>query len=175
MLEIARHLVDADSRVHVLLIGDGPLRPDVGARIASAALESNVHLLGTRRDMPRLWKALDAFVLPSLYEGLPLVLLEAQAAGVPGVVSDINPEEALIVPHLIQRKPLAAPPPAWAEEILAITRAPRTITPYDSLRIVQESDFNIDNSAHAMARLYAQALNLMPKSPDASMVAPQPS
>ena len=79
-----------------------------------------MRFLGIRPDVPRLMMAaMDVFLFPSLYEGLGLVLIEAQAAGLISVVSDVIPEEADLFQPLVIRLPLSQTPDHWAERILA--------------------------------------------------------
>lgn len=78
---LARELPD----VHLILVGDGPLRPEIEKFVSSHALADRVHLTGFRDDVPSLMQAADCFVLASLWEGMPNVLLEALAAGLPVV------------------------------------------------------------------------------------------
>lgn len=80
----------------VVLIGDGDLRPDLEALIDRHAVGGAVRLLGWRDDVPRLLGALDIFVLPSRWEGLPLAIIEAMAAGLPVVASDIPGNRDLV-------------------------------------------------------------------------------
>lgn len=81
----------------VLLAGEGPLGPDLQARVRTAGLEPWVEFLGVRQDVPGLFRESDAFVLPSLYEGLPLAVLEAMAARLPVVATRVGG-----IPDLIQ-------------------------------------------------------------------------
>ena len=69
--------------VHALIVGDGPLRAEVEARIRAKNLLERVHLLGYRDDVPAILRALDVFVLSSNEEGLGTSILDAMAAGVP--------------------------------------------------------------------------------------------
>lgn len=82
--EVARRRADAA----LLLAGDGELRPDVERRVDELGLSGRVLFLGQRLDVNRLYSAADVFVLPSLYEGLPVVSVEAQASGLPCILSD---------------------------------------------------------------------------------------
>jgi len=77
-----------------LIVGDGPDRAMLQSRVVELGLAQDVQFLGNRTDVPLLLGAADIFVLPSLWEGLPLVLLEAMAAGVPTVITAVggNPE-----------------------------------------------------------------------------------
>lgn len=72
----------------LLLIGDGPLKQELYIRAAELGIQDSVHFLGTCRDISPLYAAMDMFVMPSLYEGLSMALLEAQASGLPCLISD---------------------------------------------------------------------------------------
>ena len=79
----------ADSRLRLLLVGDGPRRAALAALVADRGLAEKVRFLGWRDDVPRVLATLDVFVLPSRWEGHSMALLEAMASGRPCVVSDI--------------------------------------------------------------------------------------
>ncbi|MEO7275689.1 MAG: glycosyltransferase [Vicinamibacterales bacterium] len=100
---VAARLPDVD----LLLVGDGPLRADLERQTASLGISGRVTFLGVRRDVPAVLAATDLFCLPSVSEAASLTLMEAMAAGLPVVVSDVggNPEivraerEGLLVPR----------------------------------------------------------------------------
>jgi glycosyltransferase EpsF len=94
ILEIFNSLRYKINNAHLVLIGDGELQLDVKKLIDKKNLNEHVTLLGVRHDIPELFKTMDVFILPSLYEGLAIVLIEAQAAGIPCVVSKSIPLEA---------------------------------------------------------------------------------
>lgn len=97
-------LVDVFARFHrqrpesrLLLVGDGQLRPKIERTVATLGLSDAVLFTGVREDIPDLMLgAMDCFVLPSEYEGVPLVLLEAQAAGLPCAISMNVSDEAMV-------------------------------------------------------------------------------
>jgi glycosyltransferase involved in cell wall biosynthesis len=89
LLPIARALRVRRPRAVLVLAGDGPLRPTFERAVGEQGLSGMVRVLGTRTDVPRLLHASDVLVLPSLWEGLGDVMLEALAAGVPVVASPI--------------------------------------------------------------------------------------
>ena len=70
------------------MIGDGPLRNEIQDMVQNRGLEQKVIFLGQRTDIPDLLQAMDLFVLPSIYEGLPVSCLEAQTSGLPCLVAD---------------------------------------------------------------------------------------
>lgn len=91
LLTAFRSVVQAMSSAHLLIVGDGPLRTEIENQVESLQLTSRVHLLGMRRDVPRLLQASDVLVLSSRgWEGLPLTVLEAMASGLPVIASDVG-------------------------------------------------------------------------------------
>lgn len=76
--------------VHLLMVGEGPLRGEVEASVESRGLSGRVHLAGWRDDVPRLMKAADCLALSSHWEGMPNVVLEAMAAGLPVVATNVD-------------------------------------------------------------------------------------
>jgi glycosyltransferase involved in cell wall biosynthesis len=89
-IEAAARVVERRPDVHFVVVGDGPLRTDVEARLADLGLTECVHLTGLRRDIPELMHSFDLFVLSSLWEGLPRVLPQAMAAGLPIVATAVD-------------------------------------------------------------------------------------
>lgn len=81
IIKTFREIVNKDSNMHLVIIGGGPLDAKLEKQIVDLKLENNVHLLGNRDDAYKLYNAMDLFVLPSLYEGLPVVGIEAQVNG----------------------------------------------------------------------------------------------
>ncbi len=77
-------------RLHVLLVGEGELSDDIRMQVEDAGLTGRVHFLGSRRDVPALLAASDSFVLPSLWEGLPVALVEAMASALPVVATAVS-------------------------------------------------------------------------------------
>jgi glycosyltransferase involved in cell wall biosynthesis len=151
MSEVARR----DPRIRLLLVGEGPLRPAIERQITDLGLADRVLLVGHRRDVPRLMLgAMDALLFPSLFEGLGLVLIEAQAAGLACLIADNVPEEADLVPPLIHRWPLSKSAASWARALLAIMNAERRVAQPDALRLVERSAFNIRTEVSELETLY---------------------
>jgi glycosyltransferase involved in cell wall biosynthesis len=84
--------------LHLLFVGDGELRGELQAQVAQLDLE-RIHFLGNRHDIPALLAASDIFVLPSLWEGLSMALLEAMASGLPIVASEVSGTVQAIIPN----------------------------------------------------------------------------
>ena len=83
LIDIFNEIYKQNKDTILLLAGEGPLKEEIENKVKELGLEKNVMFLGQRNDANELYQAMDAFVLPSLYEGLPVVGVEAQAAGLP--------------------------------------------------------------------------------------------
>lgn len=155
LLDIAAEVIRREPETRFLLVGDGPLRPAIEAKARALNLHRYLIFAGVRSDVPRLMLgAMDTFLFPSLYEGLGLVLVEAQAAGLPCLCSDGVPKEAAIVPNLVQRLPISEPASSWAERLLTTVRASRCIGPSAVLPEIERTPFNIHVSREELERVY---------------------
>lgn len=101
----------------LLLVGDGKLRKEIEEKVESFALQKHVIFTGVREDVSDLLQAMDVFVFPSHYEGLPVTLIEAQSAGLPCFISDKVPIECKKT-DLVQQLPLSASAEQWAKDIV---------------------------------------------------------
>lgn len=105
LLELFSEVHNRRNNTALLLVGDGELQADVKRKAAEYGLERCVLFAGVRIDIPALLSAMDVFVLPSLYEGMPNVLIEAQAAGLPCLASDSITKECAIT-DLVKQLPI---------------------------------------------------------------------
>ncbi len=138
---------------HLLLVGDGPLLPSIRRDLEAKGLSDRCMFAGLQPNVPPFLSAMDVFVFPSLHEGIPLAVLEAQAAGVPIVASPAVPAEMDIVPNLMQRIPLDAGAPAWADAISKrLTNGNgRSL---DAARLMQNSAFALPVCVEKLTRMY---------------------
>jgi len=100
LLKVFLELQKGKSDTLLLLVGEGEERPNIESFIKKHELQSSVVLLGSRTDIPDLLMAMDLFVLPSLSEGFPLSLLEAQASGLPCIVSESVTQDVKVTENL---------------------------------------------------------------------------
>jgi glycosyltransferase involved in cell wall biosynthesis len=154
LIDTAKEISRREPRARFLLVGDGPLRYEVQKQAASLGLSDVVVFAGLRPDIPRLMmSAMDAFLFPSIHEGLPLVLMETQAAGLRAVVSEGSPEETVIVPELVERLPLSGGVQEWARiacETAARPRFDRTL----ARDLMDASHFSIGRSVQYLSGVY---------------------
>ncbi len=157
LVEIAACLSRTEPRALFLLVGVGPLQPAIEALVRQRGLSTKFIFLGARDDVPRLMLgAMDCFLFPSLYEGLGLVLWEAQAAGLTCVISDTVPDDASVATMLVRRLSLAQGAEAWANELQRILAvAGRSHDPLSA----KFSNCTIEASAAGLTRIYDSCLD----------------
>jgi glycosyltransferase involved in cell wall biosynthesis len=154
-VEIAAQIAQRDRNAYFLLVGDGPLRHAVQQKVASLGLADRFVFTGVRSDVATLMMgAMDLFLLPSLYEGLPLVALEAQAAGLPTVLSDTIAPEVEVDANLTKRLSLSQPAADWALTVLGLRRDTTPQQRDDALRALETSRFNIETAARCLQCVY---------------------
>ncbi len=154
VIDVFSQALNKDVNLRLVLIGNGPLQNEIQERASILGLQDHVRFLGSRPDVPRLLSAVDLFLFPSLHEGLGLAVVEAQASGLPCLISQNIPHEADIVPALITRLPLSLSAKGWAEKALSLLSADRPISPGDALRTAEESQFNIRRSIKELELIY---------------------
>ena len=142
-----------DPRVRLLFVGaSSPAGPILEKRIAAAGFAERFRFTGIRRDIERLMLASDVLLFPSRAEGLGMVAVEAQAAGLPVLASSAVPRECAVVPDLVHFKEVTEGEAAWAAELLRLAGQPRAVS--EANKKVAASPFAIRNSADALLTLY---------------------
>ncbi len=159
LLDLAEELARRGSKLHFLLIGDGSLRRTFTESIRRRGLDSFFTIIEDCLTIPaHMVGAMDCLICPSLYEGLPLVLMEAQAAGLPCLVSENMSKDVDKGLGLICHIDLNRGPVAWAD---AVERLPsrRIDNREPQLRCsLKESSFNVEVSAAGLVAVYETAL-----------------
>ncbi|KAF1086092.1 putative glycosyltransferase EpsF [Sporotomaculum syntrophicum] len=119
LIEVFAQLVSRCEKACLMLVGTGELEGSIQELVRKKGLAERVLFLGVRSDVPRLLMAMDELILPSLYEGMPNVVVEAQATGLPCLISDTITKEVVLT-DLVQRLPLAENKSIWVKESLAL-------------------------------------------------------
>ncbi len=146
LLEVFREIHERHPASALLLVGDGPLQEETARQAVELGIAEDVLMTGNRDDVPELLGAMDRFVLPSLWEGLPVTAVEAQAAGLPCFLSDPITRDVDLSP-LVHYLPLGDPA-VWADEILR--DHPRLDVRADIVR----AGFDVQGSARKLSELY---------------------
>ncbi len=155
LLRIHAELLKLRPEARLFMIGTGSLEPAILASATALGTAGSVRFAGVRGDVTSLMLGvMDVFVLPSLYEGLGLVAIEAQAAGLPTILSARVPVEADTQCGLAHFIPLETPASEWASRILQHASNSRTRQD-DALARIGQSPFNIRRSVEALCQLYS--------------------
>lgn len=104
----------ADQNYHLILLGEGPLMEDTRKLAEELGVADKIHFLGNHKNIADYYQAMDYFVYPSRYEGMPGTIVEAQASGLPCLMSDTICRE-VIVTELVETMSIEEEPKAWAE------------------------------------------------------------
>ena len=134
LLEIFREIKNKrDDAVLLLVGGNGNLESEVKQRVKDLGLSDSVVFAGIRSDIPQLLSAMDVFVMPSFYEGMPNTVIESQATGLPCVIADTITRQANIT-GLVEYLPLSLPAEQWAEKALKAATLERKDTKEDFIK-----------------------------------------
>lgn len=133
----------------LILIGEGPLMEDVRQQVEELQLQEYVIFTGLQKNVMPFYQAMDFFLLPSFYEGLPGVAVEAQASGLRGILSDaITTETAMTT--LMEFRSVQEPAKVWADRIAACGHYERQ----NMLKQMQETGFDVKNLAKRLQDFY---------------------
>lgn len=117
VLDIFHVIAEKEPDAALCLIGDGELLEPIKKKTAEYGLADRVFFAGVRSDVEKFLSAMDVFLFPSLFEGLPFTLVEAQANGLPCVISDTITEEIVLDKDQVKQLSLEEKPDVWAKEI----------------------------------------------------------
>jgi glycosyltransferase involved in cell wall biosynthesis len=148
--------------LRLVVVGTGPMEAQLRRDVERSGLGSRVHLLGARDDVPHILPAFDVFVVSSRYEGLPLALVEAMAAGLPSVATSVGG-----IPELLDDGRtgfLVAPgdPAALAAAVEKLLCDPKTRAEMGWWAAVDAVRWNVAAAVEKMQELYEQALSVRP-------------
>lgn len=151
LIEIFKEIYDINKNSILMLIGDGELRSSIEKKINDLGLSDNVILTGVIDNVSELLQAMDVFVFPSLYEGLPVTLVEAQATGLQCFISDTITSEINISPY-INSLSLSSTAKEWANNIINYEKVSREDTKY----YMKSSGYDIDDTVNNIFKFYTK-------------------
>lgn len=150
LLDIFNECVKIVPNIKLLLVGDGEGRDKIEEKAKFLGLEDKVIFTGVRSDVPDLFQAMDVFVFPSLYEGVPVTMIEAQASGLPCVISDSIPKDCVITTDLVTTMSLSDTPHDWAKHIIDHSHIKRS-NQFDE---IQAAGYDIVKAARKLENFY---------------------
>lgn len=156
LLDIVAEVFKREKDAILLLIGDGDLREEMHKKIEKLGISNQIKYLGRREDIQPFYNAMDAFLLPSLYEGLPVVGLEAQSCGLPMFFSTEVTAEASVceLGHFLK---LSDSPEKWAAELIKAMKENISVRK-SRARDVAEAGFDSTSEALRLQKYYINAL-----------------
>ena len=152
VLEIFREIVKLNPNAVLLLIGEGELKTEVAEKANLMGIDEKIIFLGTKDNISDFLNSFDVFIFPSFFEGLPIALVEAQASGVPCLISDVISNET-IVTDVVKKKSLEDSVQDWAKE--AINWALKTERKNMYQEIV-DSGFDMSSAVKTLENFYLQ-------------------
>ncbi|MGG1573182.1 glycosyltransferase family 1 protein [Fictibacillus sp. NRS-1165] len=154
LIDIFKEINKKNKNSILLIIGDGYLRGNIEKKVNELGLEKNVIFTGIRTDISDLLQAMDVFIFPSLYEGLPVTLVEAQASGLPCLVSK-NITTEVEITKLIEFISLEKPPGYWADQAL---HNANNMQRQNTSNEIRESGYDVKENANWLENFYLEAL-----------------
>ena len=149
LIDIFNELNKLNNNVVLFLIGDGNDRYVIEKKVKELDLSTKVKFLGIRNDVSDLLQARDIFLLPSYYEGLSLASVEAQASGLPCLISDTIPIECKKT-DLVWQMSLNKSSKQWAEKIIELSKIERI----DTYEKIKKENFDINENVKWLSDFY---------------------
>lgn len=154
IIDIFKELSEKNSKVKLLLIGDGTLRKEIEKKVSNLGLSEKVIFTGVRPDIPELLQAMDVFLFPSLFEGLPVTLIEAQASGLEIYASETISQEVAIT-DLINYNSLNSHPSEWVNNILNKKRLNKR---KNYLSEIENANYDIEKNSLWLQEFYKNSV-----------------
>lgn len=149
LVEIFKIIVQKDEDAILLLVGDGELKSYIVEKVKNYNLEEKVIFTGVRSDVNELMQVMDVFAFPSIYEGLPVTLIEAQVAGLPCIISDSITDEVCIT-NLVEKLHISELNiKFWCNEILNQKYYKR-----ENMNTLKNSNYNINLMISNLQKFY---------------------
>lgn len=150
LIDVFKCVHEKNSNAVLLLVGDGVLKSSIKDKARKLGVLDNIIFTGVRDDVPKLLHAMDVFVFPSLYEGLGIVAVEAQAAGLHTICSDVLPPEARVT-NLFHPIPLSIEVEKWADVILQYANGYIRRNTYDE---IYKAGYDINQTVEWLEEFY---------------------
>ena len=157
LLEIFSELLKKNPQTCFFIIGDGDLRTEIEDKAKELDIYDKIHFTGKTDRVADIIQGMDVMVLPSLYEGLPLVVIEWQAAGLPCILSDVITKECQMT-NLVEFVSLNTKVEKWADTILsAASKNQRQKQSVDACQKLKEAGYDIRENANILKDIYLKS------------------
>lgn len=153
LIDIIKDMVSLNNNIKLILVGIGDEEENIIKKVEKVGLSNNVLFLGIRGDIPYILKSVDLFILPSISEGLGLVLLEAQASNVPCLVSEAIQKEVDLGLNLITQITLDKGSEVWANKALNIIEKKQSMN-VDIMESIQKKGYDLNSILKSLMSVY---------------------
>lgn len=126
LIDVFNECVKMNAHTKLILVGAGERIKQIQDKVNSLGIQDKVIFTGVRTDVNEILQAMDVFLFPSLYEGLGISAIEAQASGLPCIISDVIPDDCIVTKGLVHKVSLNDSPVQWANIIMKLKGIPRT-------------------------------------------------
>ena len=155
IIDVFKNIHDVKPSAVLLLVGEGSLFEEMKEKVMLLGLTEFVYFLGLRSDVERIYSAMDLFFLPSLFEGLPFVLVEAQCSGVNCLVSDAVTKEAFIT-DLVTSMKLEDDIKEWVSAVDHLSTIQKDRSQY--AEVIRQKHYDIGYTAAKLTEIYTKPL-----------------
>ena len=152
LVSVLKEIVKVNTNVKLFLMGDGSTKPDIMNIVTEEKLDDFVVFIGSISNVPDMLQAMDVMLLPSLHEGLPLVVIEWQIAGLPCILSDKVTKECAYT-DLVHFLPLEDPD-RWAKKTLVIAETDREKSSEGLLIKTKENGYDLCENAYKLQKYF---------------------
>lgn len=150
-VEVFNDFCKENINAKLVIVGEGPLRKHLEQQVKNLGIDDKVVFTGTLTNTNEVYSSFDCFLFPSLYEGLGIVLVEAQANGLPCVISSTIPREVDLIPSLVERVNLNESNKIWVE---AMKRMKPMDNRQEAPKLIKEAGYCINDIAKEMENFY---------------------
>ncbi len=154
LIDVFKEIINSNNNYKLFLVGEGELKEDIQNKVKNLNIQDKVNFLGLRADVNELLQGMNIFLFPSLFEGLPVSFIEAQASGVKCFISETIPAEATIIPQNVQAISLNKSAKYWAEQILANKNANKE----NLEKEIIEAGYDINKNVRTLEQKYLSLL-----------------
>lgn len=155
LINLFEHLRKKGIDCTLCLVGDGPLRKNIEKKVSEIQMKENILFLGLRNDVNKLMSAFDVLILPSKFEGMPNVVIEAQAASLPCVISDSVTKEVDMGMGIVEFVSLSKTLDYWENSIENSRKANRNL---DMVKLKQKG-YDLDSLINWLQDFYRRQIN----------------
>lgn len=159
VVDVFKEILNKQSDAILLLVGEGPLKKDVEKKVETLGLSDNVIFTGAISNVNEYLSAIDVILMPSLFEGFPLSLVEEQASGLPCLVSDVITDLCNIT-GMVHYISLSESPEKWAEKAFLLSKTTdRVNLSKNNIELIKEYGYSVEVTAGILMNIYESLIN----------------